>query len=190
MAIGHPPAPLTPAALSRSVSPYPHPSSLAPIPPSGIRHHNGGRSAQTPQIAACIPLGQHGHPCPLSAAASPISSIAPPSLSVRPCLFGASVFTNRHFCKHTLSMVPTILPHEAACPRSIPRPCVPILSPSPRHLLGRVHPSARRAPSVAKPAKFVLCLSSRPSSNSLPLAVLCPLQSVYREHRVNDMPPL
>lgn len=174
MAIGHPPAPLTLAALSRSVSPYPHPSTLAPIPPSGIRHHNGGRSAQTPQIAACIPLGQHGHPCPPSAAASPIGSIAPPSLSVRPCLSGVSVFTNRHFCKHTLSMVLTTPPHEAAYPRSIPRPCVPIPSPSFRYLLGRVHPSARRAPSVTKPAKFALCPSSRPSPNPPSLAVCWP----------------
>lgn len=168
MAIGHPPAAPIPAILSRSVSPYPHPSTLAPIPPSGIRHHNGGRSAQTPQIAACIPLGQHGHPCPSSAAASPIGCIAVPSLSVRPCLLDAPVFTNHRFCIHNLSMVPTTPPHEAACPRSIPRPCVLILVPSFHYLLGMADPSARRAPSVAKPAKFVSFFSLHPSSNSPP----------------------
>lgn len=168
MAIGHPPSAPIPAILSRSVSLYPHPSTLAPIPPSGIRHHNGGRSAQTPQIAACIPLRHYGHPCPLSARVSLISSIAPSLLSVRPCLLDASVFTIHRFCIHHLSMVPTTPPHEAACPRSIPRPCVPILEPSFRYLLGMADPSDRRAPSVAKPAKFVSYFSLHPSSNSPP----------------------
>lgn len=120
--------PLSLLSYVGSVSLYPHPSTLAPIPPSGIRHHNGGRSAQTPQIAACIPLRHYGHPCPLSAGVSLISSIAPPLLSMRPCLLDASVFTIHRFCIHHLSMVPTTPPHEAACPRSISRPCVPILS--------------------------------------------------------------